>query len=654
MKIKNLILLFIYVLLITSIRSYAQTDYTWKLYPNGQDIHNSIGTTPPFYNDGLVGIGTTNLSGPIAKLHLFFPFNILTQRQSLMIEKYTTADRCSTVAEFGLNNITGGPNTILSNLALNYDAVVRTYGDCSGNLILTNQNPNLTDALKGNIRIFTYDNYLINGNLMTGELERFTVLRNGQIGIGNPEPTELLSVGKKLNFHTGSNYYFIGFNEYVEGNDIKRATNKNPYSGTGDHDPEFSGALVFNSSQLNGDGLITLGTAGLGLKDEVITNSYTEPDNGFRGLSIMPTTISNQGMALIGLGSFPTENNRVNIKGLTTNNSTSALTVTNHNNSKTMIYAQDDGNVGIGITNPKTELQVGTNFTVSNFNSAIGINTYLDASDPDWQLWKNKGFAIDKASLQMGVTGGGTAEGAFFYVDKCSTLSQTIFEGYHWDDTKLKGIRILTNGNIGIGKWDPLATLSIKSKGTTDQTKAFTIENSNTSSPTEMLTVLDNGYIGIGTSTPSCKLMVKSALNTYSTVMNVVNSDNNSLFEIHSDGKIDIGGNHVSTSSAYYNEYKLAVNGTVIASKVVVSTSEWADNVFKQNYNLMPLIELENYIKLNQKLPEIPSEKEAIEEGVDIAKLNTKLLKKIEELTLYVIELKKENQEIKKIIENKK
>jgi hypothetical protein len=91
----------------------------------------------------------------------------------------------------------------------------------------------------------------------------------------------------------------------------------------------------------------------------------------------------------------------------------------------------------------------------------------------------------------------------------------------------------------------------------------------------------------------------------------------------------------------------LSVDGTVIAEKVIVSVSEWADNVFAQNYKLMPLDKLNEYITNNGKLPDIPSESEVKKDGVDLGALNVKLLKKIEELTRYVIELKKENQEIK-------
>jgi trimeric autotransporter adhesin len=66
--------------------------------------------------------------------------------------------------------------------------------------------------------------------------------------------------------------------------------------------------------------------------------------------------------------------------------------------------------------------------------------------------------------------------------------------------------------------------------------------------------------------------------------------------------------------------------------------------VFANNYQLWTLGEVENYINTNQHLPGLPSAQEVAREGVDVGQLNARLLEKIEELTLYVIELKKENQ----------
>jgi len=91
----------------------------------------------------------------------------------------------------------------------------------------------------------------------------------------------------------------------------------------------------------------------------------------------------------------------------------------------------------------------------------------------------------------------------------------------------------------------------------------------------------------------------------------------------------------------------IRVNGKIDANEVEVSLNHWYDHVFHEGYNLMPLSELELFVSTNKHLPEIPSEKEVIENGINVGEMNALLLKKIEELTLYVIDLKKENNEIK-------
>ena len=90
--------------------------------------------------------------------------------------------------------------------------------------------------------------------------------------------------------------------------------------------------------------------------------------------------------------------------------------------------------------------------------------------------------------------------------------------------------------------------------------------------------------------------------------------------------------------------YKLSVAGKIRAEEINVE-SGWADHVFKADYPLKPITELKEFITINGHLPGIPTEKEVKENGVSLGEMNVKLLEKIEELTLYVIELKEENEE---------
>ena len=87
---------------------------------------------------------------------------------------------------------------------------------------------------------------------------------------------------------------------------------------------------------------------------------------------------------------------------------------------------------------------------------------------------------------------------------------------------------------------------------------------------------------------------------------------------------------------------KLSVNGNIRAREVKVEATNWPDYVFREEYQLQSLRDIEKYIKANKHLPEIPSAAEIEKDGVQLGEMNRLLLKKIEELTMHLIE--KENQ----------
>ena len=97
--------------------------------------------------------------------------------------------------------------------------------------------------------------------------------------------------------------------------------------------------------------------------------------------------------------------------------------------------------------------------------------------------------------------------------------------------------------------------------------------------------------------------------------------------------------------------YKLTVDGTISAKEVKVSTTPNSDYVFEPDYPLLPLSEVETHIKEKKHLPGIPSAEEFKQNGVGLGEMDDMLLRKVEELTLYVIELKKENEELAKKVE---
>jgi hypothetical protein len=92
----------------------------------------------------------------------------------------------------------------------------------------------------------------------------------------------------------------------------------------------------------------------------------------------------------------------------------------------------------------------------------------------------------------------------------------------------------------------------------------------------------------------------------------------------------------------------LAVNGKVSAKEVEVTLSGWSDFVFASDYTLRPLSEVESFINTNKHLPDVPSEAEVLENGVNVGEMSATLLQKIEELTLYIIDLNKRIEELEK------
>jgi len=89
-----------------------------------------------------------------------------------------------------------------------------------------------------------------------------------------------------------------------------------------------------------------------------------------------------------------------------------------------------------------------------------------------------------------------------------------------------------------------------------------------------------------------------------------------------------------------------------MAKVAVKTTADWSDYVFDNNYKLPTFNDLESYINKNKHLSDVPSAEDVVcDGGVDVAKMDAKLLQKIEELNLYVIQLEKENKKQDVLIE---
>ena len=115
---------------------------------------------------------------------------------------------------------------------------------------------------------------------------------------------------------------------------------------------------------------------------------------------------------------------------------------------------------------------------------------------------------------------------------------------------------------------------------------------------------------------------------------------NGNLMTINQTGQMGIGTTTMGT-------YKLAVEGSVGAREVKVEASGWSDFVFKPDYDLPTLEEVAEHIAEKGHLPEIPSETEVTENGINLGEMDAKLLQKIEELTLYLIDVNQQVQQLR-------
>lgn len=122
------------------------------------------------------------------------------------------------------------------------------------------------------------------------------------------------------------------------------------------------------------------------------------------------------------------------------------------------------------------------------------------------------------------------------------------------------------------------------------------------------------------------------------------NTISNGLWEQNSTniyhlGKVAINGSDLPSG------FDLSVNGKIVTKEVKVTLNEWPDFVFDKDHELKPLREIEKFITENGHLPSMPKEAEVLKNGIEVGEMNAKLLQKIEELTLYLIEQSKQLKE---------
>jgi hypothetical protein len=245
--------------------------------------------------------------------------------------------------------------------------------------------------------------------------------------------------------------------------------------------------------------------------------------------------------------------------------------------------------------------------------------------------------------------------------------------------------RINSLAEVGVNTSTHGSKFQVKGSGSTNSTSSLNIMNSGSNS---LLFVRDDGNVGIGTTTPSQKLEIYHNDATGGIVINrgagtsskseikfsktghekwaigndFFNNGENTFFiwdqtdSIHSFAALlidNMGRVGLGYTPPANGTYRLYVQGGIVALDVKVTAGTFPDYVFEKNYNLPSIYELENYINNNKHLPGIPS---AIEieknEGFEVGDMQKKLIKVVEEQALYIIDLQKQLDEVKKRLEN--
>lgn len=495
-------------------------------------------------------------------------------------------------------------------------------------------------------RFFLYNN-------TTGS-EAFSVINNGNIGIGATNPVKKLEVTDVIrstsNFagfesihNSGTSYRWTLNNDnafylqsstdkfianatnsivtFPDGNVAINSTSNNGYKLNVNGIASFTGGAIgiFNSHQMavysndgaknvsfrrqiSGEG-DTNGIAHFGYNGSNYSLGIVEKDNGRIGIGIHDPSerLSVNGRIYINntdarfhvynggafsewlFGQKSSTSHDFTFSQLISGNETDRLTITTN------------GYLGVGTTNPQAKLDV------------VGGSAKVEEN---FILQSNRPNNVKNSWIFHNPGDGRTA----LYMTPMSQVTQ------QWDWSKQTVFE--NNGNVGFS--------GVISVGGTDQEFPSQITVPESAHTTSKRSVITFGKYQF----------VSDPLSNGTRHLGIYNANNASWpFWITNDSKIGIGTTSVPA------DYKLAVAGNIIAEKVKVKKSNtWPDFVFSPNYNLPTLIEVESFVKQNSHLPEIPSANEIEKDGQDLGEMNRLLLKKVEELTLYLIE---QNKEIK-------
>jgi len=169
------------------------------------------------------------------------------------------------------------------------------------------------------------------------------------------------------------------------------------------------------------------------------------------------------------------------------------------------------------------------------------------------------------------------------------------------------------------------------------------------SQPNKLYTACPDVFVGVNTNTPRVHFDVIGTTYTRRLFMGDANPQQTvSNLYFHLDVPLNDSDNATVFKVENNNRQLFSINSTglVRSREIKIDATTWADYVFKPDYELPTLQEVESFINTNGHLPDVPSEAEVLEEGINVAEMDALLLQKIEELTLYTIQLEKRLAEL--------
>lgn len=517
---------------------------------------------------------------------------------------------------------------------------------------------------------------------------RLKFLSNGYMGIGMTNPQEMLHINGNLRgnqsgavrIQTATGYVDIGSKNsswtHFNTDRSKIFLQKKVAIGEGILSSHDTKDLLFNTGMnsssdginriaiKNSNGNVGIGTSNPLAKLQIVQSnenglrierdgheSYELRLAGGNGLQVLNKTdgryeMTFDGAGNVGIGTIDPNYKLEVEKSNAANNTEYLLGAFNHSGNAGGIYM---GYIGNGTDAQEAVLRSG-----GNINLNLGTSAYRNA------------VTVSNSNGNVGI---GTAEPSEkFHVNGTTTIVADI--GSPTNPHYQTGSHTLELQNNDGGD----VILALHRAGNSSANIKYNdsrelILSSSGNATAKHLVIQQSGNVGIGTATSDQKLTVGGSIN-------VGGTENAHVRVRHVNGKSHDSSDFGNLYLNYENEFPvyvgkatneadfyvfgkvgigtsnpteaMEVNGIIRSKEILVEASPWPDYVFAPEYNLRSLTETKAFIEENHHLPGIPSAAEVEENGVAVGDMQAKLLQKIEELTLYVIELKEDNEQLRK------